>query len=86
MKNLSRIFQKQKKAHEGIEFITQFKIEILLPFTGFRKVFRKMLDSAWFLSTRGLLQDPLITEVTDEFRIIIFCGGPFMFLNIQMIS
>ena len=44
MKNLSRIFQKQKrKAHEGLSFITQFKIEILLLFTGFRKVLRKFL-------------------------------------------
>ena len=71
---------------KGLSFITQFKIEILLPSTNFRKVLRKMLDSVWYLSTRGLLQDPLITEGSDEFRIAIFCGGPCMFLNIQMIS
>ena len=27
---------------KGLSSITQFKIEILLPFTGFRKVFGKM--------------------------------------------
>ena len=65
-----------------LSFINQFKIEILLSFTGFRKVLRKMIDSVWFLSTRGLLQDPLTTEGTDKCRIVMFC----MFLNIQMIS
>ena len=45
MENLSRVFQKQKrkKTHEEIEFITQFKIEFLLLFTGCRKVLGKML-------------------------------------------
>ena len=34
---------KQKKKNEGIEFfITQFKIEFLLPFTNCRKVLEKM--------------------------------------------
>ena len=80
-------FKNKKEKHmKGLSFITQFKIEILLPSTNFRKVLWKMLDSVWFLSTRGLLQDPLITEGSDEFRIAIFCGGPCMFLNIQMIS
>ena len=50
-------FKNKKEKHmKGLSFITQFKIEILLPFTGFRKVLGKMLDSVWFLSTRGLLQ------------------------------
>ena len=71
---------------KGLSVVTQFKIEILLPFTGFSKVLGKMLDSVWFLSTRGLLQDPLSTEGTDELRIVIFCGRTCMFLNIQMIS
>ena len=65
MKNRSRIFQKQKrKAHEGIAFHNSFKIEILLPLTSFRKVLGKMLDSVWFLVTRGLLQDSLKENFT----------------------
>ena len=46
---------------KGLSFINQFKIEILLSFTGFRKVLGKMIDSVWFLSTRSLLQDPSTT-------------------------
>ena len=45
MENLSRVFQKQtnKKTHmKRLSFITQFKIEFLLPFTGCRKVLAKM--------------------------------------------
>ena len=57
---------------KGLSFIIQFKIEILLPFTGFRKVLGKMLNSVWFPSIRGFLQDPLTTEGTDEFKIVIF--------------
>ena len=48
MENLSRLLQKQKrkKKHlKGLSFITQFKIEFLLPFTSCRKVLRKM--PAW---------------------------------------
>ena len=47
MENLSRVFQKQKrkKRHmKRLSFITQFKIEFLLPFNGCRKVLRKMRD------------------------------------------
>ena len=48
MENLSRVFQKQrKKKHmKRLSFITQFKIEFLLPFTSCRKVFGKMLGPA----------------------------------------
>ena len=43
MEHLSRIFQKRKKQNmKRLSFITQFKIEFLLPFTGCRKVLRKM--------------------------------------------
>ena len=83
MKNLRKIFQKQKEKHsKGLSFINKFKIEILLSFSGFRKVLGKMMDSVWFLSTRGLLQDPLTTYGTDKCRIVMFC----MLLTIQMIS
>ena len=33
-----------------LTFITQFKIELLLPFTGYRKVFRKMPAEVIFLN------------------------------------
>ena len=37
--------RKKKKKHlKGLSFITQFKIQILLPFTGCRKVLGKMPD------------------------------------------
>ena len=44
MENLSRLFQKQKrkKNMKKLSFITQFKIEFLLQFTGCRKVLGKM--------------------------------------------
>ena len=46
MKNLSRVFQKQKKRKKKhikrISFITQFKTEFLILFTGCRKVLGKM--------------------------------------------
>ena len=44
MGNLSRVFQKQKeKKHmKRLSFITQFKIEFLLPFIGCRNVLGKM--------------------------------------------
>ena len=52
MENISRVLQKQKqkKLHGEIElnnssYITQFKIEFLLPFTGCGKVLGKMPDS-----------------------------------------
>ena len=40
------IFQKQtnKKQIKSLSFITRFKIEVLLPFTGWRKVLGKMSD------------------------------------------
>ena len=46
MENLSTIFQKQtnKKQIKSLSFITRFKIEVLLPFTGCRKVLGKMSD------------------------------------------
>ena len=69
-----------------LSFINQTKIQILLPFTGFRKVLGKMLDSVWYLSNRGLLKDPLTTEGTEELKIVIFCGRACMFLNTQTIS
>ena len=44
--NLSRVFQRQerkkKKNMKRLSFITQFKIEFLLPFNGCRKVLGKM--------------------------------------------
>ena len=43
MKNISRIFQKEKIPKRLI-FITQFKIEFLVPFTGCRKVLEKCLN------------------------------------------
>ena len=49
IENLSRVFQKQKtknkkkiKNRKRLNFMTQFKIEFLLPFTGCRKVLEKM--------------------------------------------
>ena len=45
MENLSWVFrnQKGKKKHmKRLSFVTQFKIEFLLPFTSCRKVFGKM--------------------------------------------
>ena len=44
MENLSRMFQKHKwkKSMKRLSFITQFKIEFLLPFTDCRKVLRKI--------------------------------------------
>ena len=46
MENLSRLFQKQnrKKHMKRLSFITQFRIEFLLPFTGCRKMLGKMPD------------------------------------------
>ena len=46
MKILSTVFQnkKQKQNMKRLSFITQFKIEFLLPFTGCRKVLGKMSD------------------------------------------
>ena len=42
-KGVLKTKQKKKKKNEGIEFfITQFKIEFLLPFTNCRKVLEKM--------------------------------------------
>ena len=40
------VFQKinQKQNMKRLSFITQFKIEFLLPFTGYRKVLGKMPD------------------------------------------
>ena len=44
--NLSMVFQKikQKQNTKRLSFVTQFKIEFLLPFTGYRKVLGKMPD------------------------------------------
>ena len=43
MENLSSVFQKHKKESEKrFSFITQFKIEFLLLFTGCEKVLGKM--------------------------------------------
>ena len=45
MENISRLFQKQKRKKKHLKklsFITQFKIEFLLLFTGCRKVLGKM--------------------------------------------
>ena len=46
MDNLSKVFEKFFKKREKnmtrLSFITQFKIEFLLPFTGCRKMLRKM--------------------------------------------
>ena len=46
MKILSTVFQnkKQKQNMKRLSFITQFKMEFLLPFTGCRKVLGKMSD------------------------------------------
>ena len=45
MEHLSRNFQKRKKQNmKRLSFITQFKIEFLLPFTSCRKVLGKMPD------------------------------------------
>ena len=44
MKNLSRVFRKQKeKKNMKLSFITQFKIEFLLPFTSLQKCLEKHL-------------------------------------------
>ena len=44
MENLSSVFQNQKreKNMKNLNFITQLKIEFLLPFTGYREVLAKM--------------------------------------------
>ena len=42
MENLSRVFLKKKTHIKKLSFITQFKIEFLLPFTGCGKVLGKM--------------------------------------------
>ena len=44
MENLSSVFQNQKreKNMKNLNFITQLKIEFLLPFTGCREVLAKM--------------------------------------------
>ena len=44
MENLLRVFQKQKekKNMKTLSFVTQFKIEFLLPFFGCRKVLGNM--------------------------------------------
>ena len=58
MENLSRVFQKQKrkKRHmKRLSFITQFKIEFLLPFNGCRKVLRKMRDYVKSVQIRSFL-------------------------------
>ena len=56
MVNLSMVFQKKKKKiMKRLSFITLFKIEILLPFTGCRKVLRKMPDSNILLQFCGNL-------------------------------
>ena len=49
------MFQKQrrKKHMKGLSFITQFKIELLLPFTGCRKVLGKMADNGSTLAKRS---------------------------------
>ena len=50
IENLSRVFQKQKRKKKHIKrlsFITQFKIEFLLPFTSSRKVLGKIPAEVW---------------------------------------
>ena len=57
MKNLSRVFQKQKRKKKHLRklsLMTQFKIEFLLPFSGCRKVLGKM--------PVGKLFDVVVTE------------------------
>ena len=41
MENLPRVLKKKKKKMMRLSFITQFKTEFLLLFTGFIKVLRK---------------------------------------------
>ena len=55
IENLSRVFQKKrrKKHMKGLSFITQFKIEFLLPFTCCRKVLGKMADNGSTLAKRS---------------------------------
>ena len=47
MENFSRVFQKQKRNRnmKRLSFITQFKVQFLVPFTGYKKVLGKMPDS-----------------------------------------
>ena len=42
MENLSSLFQKQKKKKSMKSFMTQFKIEFLLPFVDCKKMLGKM--------------------------------------------
>ena len=42
IENLSWVFQKQKKIHEGIEFHNSIQDWVLLPLAGCRKVLGKM--------------------------------------------
>ena len=44
MENISRVFKTKKIYTKRLSFITQFKIEFLLLFTGCRKVLGKMLS------------------------------------------
>ena len=46
MENLPRVFRQKKKKMMRLSFITQFKTEFLLLFTGFIKVLRK---NAWIM-------------------------------------
>ena len=76
MENLSNDFQKQKnpqKTHEEIEFHNWFKIEFLLPFTGYRKALGKMPA---IIFAQGTLQEGNVTvSVTFDLHIRKFCLG-----------
>ena len=50
--------KKKKTSEEGLSFITKFKIEFLLPFTGFRKVLGKLPANAPFLCPPENLRKP----------------------------
>ena len=52
MENFSRMFQdkKEKKNMMKLSFMTEFKIEFLLPFTSCRKILEKMPEYCILLS------------------------------------
>ena len=78
MENLSWVFQKQKKKRKKqmkrLIFITQFKIEFLLPFTGCRKVLGKM--PAHLFSITVLLEHPFTGQEIRRTLVSCACRAP----------
>ena len=81
MENFSWVFQKQRKKHmKRLSFITQFKIEFLLPFTGCRKVLGKMpLRSSWDGDWKEIPCSSIAFTLLQELRWLeTFCQNIFI--------